>query len=184
MSRQKKASITHEIYKMCKQSRFVFFFMIVVPVFIGLYFFYIGVKEIKLANESTGWPSVQGKITISLLSKNISSYRRHPRGAPSIAFHYKYEIDQKIFIGDRVMYGYKNNFFTSDSYRQSKAYTKGNSVTVYYNPDNPEQAVLEPGANFPYSWNIIMIALILMIPLYFVIKYEFLYKDEKSEDEE
>ena len=166
----------HEIYKMSKKNNIVFFFMFVLPIFIGIYFLFMGTKEIIIAGKSSEWPFVQGKIITSLLSKNISSYRRHPRGAPEISFYYEYEVNQNTFTGNRVMYGYVNNFFTSDAYRQSKIYPKGKGVRVYYNPNKYTQSVLEPGIHFPYSWNKILIALILMLPLYFIIKYEFLYR--------
>ena len=137
----------------------------------------MGTKEIIIAGKSSEWPSVQGKVISSLLGKNISKYRRHPRGAPEILFYYEYEVNKNTYTGNRVMYGYINNFFTSDAYRQSKIYTKGKVVNVYYNPTNYTQSVLETGIHFPYSWNKILMALILFLPLYFIIKYEFLYKN-------
>ncbi len=186
MDKQKKVSIIHEIYKTLKKSKLVFFFAFILPIILGVYFFYIGVKEIGLAEESTRWSSVQGKITLSIYSDYDagSTGSGNARGAPSMALHYEYTIGGETFTGERVMYGYKNNFFTSDSYRQSKTYPKGSNVTVYYNPLNPEQSVLEPGVHFPYSWNKIMIALILLMPFYLIIKYQFFYKDEVMEDEE
>jgi len=179
----KKVSIMHEIYKMSKKNNFVFFFMFIFPIFIGVYFLFMGTKEIIIADKSSEWPSVQGKIVISLLGKNISEFRRHPRGAPEISFSYEYEVHKNTFTGNKVMYGYINNFFTSDSYRRSKIYPKGKAIKVYYNPNNHTQSVLEPGINFPYSWNKILIALILLLPLYFIIKYEFLSRSIVLEQE-
>ena len=181
----KKVSIIYEIYKTLKKSKPAFFFAFILPIIVGVYFFYIGVKEIGFAKESTMWSSVRGTITQSIYTDYHarSSGSGNARGAPSMALHYEYIIGGETFTGDRVFYGYKNNFLTSDSYRQSQAYPKGENVTVYYDPTDPIQSVLEPGINFPYSWNKIMLALILMIPLYLIIKYEFLHKGEKSEDD-
>lgn len=186
LNNPKKVSIIHEIYKTLKESKLVFFFAFILPIMLGVYFFYIGVKEIGLAEESTRWSSVQGKITLSIYSDYDahSTGSGNARGAPAMTLHYEYTIGGETFTGERVMYGYKNNFFTSDSYRQSKVYPKGKNVTVYYDPTDPVQSVLEPGVNFPYSWNKIILALILMIPLYLIIKYEFLHKEEQSEGEE
>jgi len=172
----KNISIMFEIYKMSKKNNFVFFVMFILPIFIGIYFLYMGTKEIIIADKSSEWPFVKGKITSSLLGKNISTYRRHPRGAPEISLYYEYEVNKITYIGNRIMYGYINNFFTSDAYRQSKVYPKGKVIKVYYNPNNHTLSVLEPGIHFPYSWNKIFMALILLLPLYFIIKYEFLYK--------
>jgi len=173
----KNISIMHEVYKMSKKNNFVFFFMSILPIIIGIYFLFMGTKEIIIADKSSEWPSVEGKIISSVLGKNISTYRRHPRGAPEILFSYEYEVYKHIFRGNRVIYGYINNFFTSDAYRQSKIYPKAKVIKVYYNPNNYTQSVLEPGIHFPYSWNKILMSLILFLPLYFIIKYEFLYKN-------
>ncbi len=157
----------------------------ILPIVWGFYYLIVGIQEIKLASESSRWPSVKGKIIFSNYSDHYarSAGSGNARGASSFSLDYEYEIDQKTFCGERVMFGYKNNFFTSDSYRRSKTYPKGSLVTVYYDPDNPEEAVLEPGINFPFSWNYILLAMILMLPLYFIIKHESIYKNEKKKDE-
>lgn len=179
-------SFLKEFYEVHIVYKLIFLLVFVLPAIFGSYSIYTGVGEIFLAKKSKNWPSVYGEIVMSLHTTNDATGGTgsgNPRGASSMTLEYRYEIDGKAFTGDRVMFGYINNFFTSDSYRRSKVYPRSKNVTVYYNPQNPKQCVLEPGIHVPYSWNKVMIGLIVMIPVYVLVYNLFANKEEEREDD-
>jgi len=95
-----------------------------------------GFAVIHKARRTARWPYIAGTIEKS----NMSS--EHDDLLPDICFSY--------IIADQTYL--KNIEFpsgTTPTREFSKAYVEkfpaGMSVNVYYNPDNPEQATLEPG---------------------------------------
>lgn len=114
--------------------------------FIGLGFVYVGLRQRSTALESESWPSVEGKIVISEVVARSSGasggYQRYYY--PSVA--YDYTIEERWYRGKQVTSG--GEIGVSISWMAERALTRypmGSLVRVYYNPEQPSEALLEPG---------------------------------------
>lgn len=106
-----------------------------------------GGYEIKGSRESGSWPSVQGAITSSRMSKRItrdSDHRKRTTYYPKVGF--QYQVDGRKYTSSRIAFG------TGDTGGSAKwarkvvnKYPVGKAVTVYYNPQDPQYGVLESG---------------------------------------
>ena len=116
-----------------------------------------GGYEIKGSRESGSWPSIQGTISSSSVSKRTtrdSDRRTRTTYYPKVG--YRYRVDGRNYISSRIAFG------TGDSGGSAKwarkivnKYPVGKNVTVYYNPQDPQYGVLESG----FTWRSIMILL-------------------------
>ncbi len=65
-------------------------------------------------------------------------------GTPDV--RYTYQIDGKPFTGNRIAFGQKEIMSNSDAaQRVVREYPEAKSVDVYFDPNDPETSVLEPG---------------------------------------
>lgn len=125
-------------------------------------------RQFSTAQNSKNWPFVTGQVT-------EFEIRNRPADNSLIArIRYTYTVEGSSYTGTR---------FTLDNgetgirqvARRLDAYPQGHTITVYYNPDNPSQAVLEPGV----SVNSLMITsmaylfFVLVIVLLSVISFGF-----------
>jgi len=110
------------------------------------------VRTRLLANASKRWPSVSGTITTSSVveeqieddgDKDRSVLRKIYRY--QVDLRYAYRVDQRDHVGISVglgwtpVYGLREQAETAAS-----RYRPGDNVPVYYDPDHPATAVLEP----------------------------------------
>lgn len=113
-------------------------------------------KEYQTGLATRRWPKTQGTVleskvrhgsTRSSTGVGHSLGRRHGHGSSgthatySFYFLYSYTVKGKEYLGHRIRVGH----FTPDPDEMAKRYPKGSIVTVYYDPDHPREAVLEPG---------------------------------------
>ncbi len=113
---------------------------------VGVVMLVIGVTGLRRAMASTEWPTTQGEVLTSEVER--VRHRHHDRG-PSTTFHarisYGYSVGGEPYTGDRVGigdYGSNTNHHARSVVRR---YPVGSHVTVYYDPDRPRIALLEPG---------------------------------------
>lgn len=94
-------------------------------------------KTIQRAKASSAWPGVTGTITAAERKKVL--LRSQPRVT------YSYAVNGKSFTGQRI------SFATAMPPKETDAilarYPVGQTVPVHYAPENPAEAVLEPGNN-------------------------------------
>lgn len=173
----RKNSILYAFYEMAMQKKSLFFLIYILPIFGGFYLTTVGFMELIQARNSCTWSSTEGEVIYSRYTTDNGSLEGD-RGAPSMDIVYEYQVEEKKFEGKRVMYGYINNFYTSDSYRRLQEYPKDKRVMVYYHSDNPEESVLEPGIHFPYSFNLLFAGYFFLLPLFMILKYYRLYREE------
>ncbi|BBO76640.1 hypothetical protein DSCW_40570 [Desulfosarcina widdelii] len=106
-----------------------------------------GVYEIKGSRESGNWPSTQGTITSSGVSKRTtrdSNHRNRTTYTPKVNF--QYQVDGRQYTSSRIAFG------TGDTGGSEKwarkvvnKYPVGKTVTVHYKPQDPQYGVLESG---------------------------------------
>ncbi|MFU8860970.1 MAG: DUF3592 domain-containing protein [Cyclonatronaceae bacterium] len=118
-------------------------------------------RQFSTAQNSKNWPFVTGEV-IEFDVRNRTADK-----SVYATIRYTYKVDGYTYTGNR---------FTLENgepdvrqvARRLDAYPEGRTITVYYNPENPSQAVLEPGV----SANALMVT--SMAYLFFVLVIVFL----------
>lgn len=102
---------------------------------------------VEEAEASKNWPTTSGVITFSDISEYINN---DGNKMYSSSVNYDYMVANKSYIGDRI--SLSSNGESTSSIREVKktlkTYPVEAEVTVYYDPELPNNAVLEPGADF------------------------------------
>jgi len=108
----------------------------------GAIFIFFALPPLQYAVKSKSWPAVPGTITRS----EVKIWKRdgNTHYEPDIAYSYSVEgkkyTSSKITVGDGSL---DNN--VSKAKRLQAEYPPDKEVDVYYDPDLPESAVLQPG---------------------------------------
>jgi len=119
----------------------VFIILISLGGLIALYFF---IRSIQTARNSNNWPSVVGEIISSRLG--MQQAEDGPYYTPIIT--YSYNVGGRDYQAKRVVIGQWSHAGNKTWTEQKvEKYPPGRSVTIYYNPNSPARAVLEPGIN-------------------------------------
>lgn len=105
------------------------------PILLGLLFIVFGVRNNLRGMTSLTWPSVEGRIT--------SLDRNQGRKARYHVF-YAYEVGGVAYNNSRVNFQ-DDKASKREIYQNQK---EGDRVTVHYDPADPGQSVLQPGAPF------------------------------------
>jgi len=111
-------------------------------IFLGMIFF----TRRKVAQASS-WPSTMGTVVFS----NIE-WRRGSKGG-SVAYpvvQYTYQVIGQAYQGDKIMPGPEVG--GSGAHKVVARYPMGAQVMVYYNPENPSEALLERGMPGFIKW--------------------------------
>lgn len=116
--------------------------IIVLFFFAGMYMFYQYFQEKEAAEESARWSTTQGEITKSDLRREASIESTNSLYYPDV--EYKYEFLDTEYIGQRISFGGETGYsMRSKTEEILEKYPVGQSMTVYYDPNEPEEAVLE-----------------------------------------
>jgi Protein of unknown function (DUF3592) len=91
--------------------------------------------------ESGKFPSVTGTITHSELQTHTA---RSGNIYYDVIINYVYKVDGKTFTGDRLTFSENGPPVPQPTIVSS--HPVGSSVQVYYNPNNPDESLLYPGA--------------------------------------
>ena len=102
-----------------------------------------GAGDISHGIASPNWPTVKGRITRT--DQVVMSRDRKSQKTTTVV-SYGYQLDDRPYVSRTIWSGVG---FGNDAVL--KRYTDGMEVTVYYNPDNPAVAVLQPGLKLPHS---------------------------------
>lgn len=113
---------------------------------------------------SQSWPSTDGKI----ISTSIRLDQIDDEDSTRIRFipqvHFEYEVNGALFEGKRIIYGSEPNFGSREKAQDFlRAYTEGSFVKVFYNPENPVEAVLSQGMRKMGASLIVGIILIVLM---------------------
>jgi len=109
---------------------------------VGLTFW--GWNILQNARASASWPTADGIVTQSIVSRSTDA-----DGADSYSpeITYSYKVDNTNFTNSTIKFG--ENSYSSRKKAEGIAagYPIGKNVTVYYDPEKPDRAVLEPGVS-------------------------------------
>ena len=109
---------------------------------VGLVLIYFGLRDILRAQASTRWLPAPGVIVSSDLNVETDSDGNTYYSAD---IHYSYPLDDRQFRGDRVFFGQVSTTKRMQVFDLLLKYPRDSVVTVFYNPVDPTQALLEPG---------------------------------------
>jgi len=111
----------------------------------GVFLLVKSFKDRKKAEARQGWPATQGQIIASRISESTSTDSDSDRSTSySPAVEYTYNVAGQEYKGNKITFGFTQGY---GRYAKAQAalarYPLGAQVTVYYDPANPADAVLE-----------------------------------------
>jgi hypothetical protein len=145
-------------------------------VLIGVGSTWLGVATTLRARASASWPSVDGSVLSAAIDRESrrsgsgSSSTTSPIWRPLVS--YEYAVDGTRHEGQRISYGEYATGEIAEAEAVVKRYPLGAAVRVHYDPDDPRQAVLEPGtAGIPWFFlaigsvfSVIGVLLVVLMP--------------------
>ena len=105
---------------------------------------WVGVQNLRRGSASKHWPTTEGRILSSVVRR--SSGRQGTICEPDIV--YQYAVDGTDYAHWAVDLRGLGTTCGSVAAEVVARYPVGATVTVYYDPDHPERAVLEPGLHW------------------------------------
>lgn len=140
---------------------------------LGLLFAGIWVSELRQAIATRSWPQVTGRVLHARIIKSGWSNRSRGRVAFSSVYdplvEYEYTVNGVTYQGRRIAVGtgYSHSV-RGEVERQVAPYKAGADVTVFYDPADPSQAVLEHGlAGGPILLVIAGVVFVVIMLLYY-----------------
>jgi hypothetical protein len=102
-------------------------------------FLFLGMRSLSAARASRLWPSTPGKVTSSQLMIGGSRSSRWYKAQVA----YTFAVNGQSYTGEKVFFG--DSRFRSRGKPESVVdrYREGAEVEVFYDPQQPQQAVLE-----------------------------------------
>ncbi len=115
----------------------------------GIFLMVWGGSEILDAYKSKSWPTTEGTVTSSYVHKRdrpTSDKNKQPTYHPKIS--YEYTVEGKRYTCEKIRFADNTSGSRDRARRITDEYFAGKTVTVYYNPEDPGNAVLKPGFVF------------------------------------
>ena len=127
----------------------------------------------QTAKASVAWPTTEGTIT------KVERFKRFFRWLPRVA--YTYSVGEKSYVSERISFaaGYRPKEVDEVLSR----YTVGQIVPVYYPPEKPTEAVLQPGSNKQVTAPIRMLVICFVILLVLNVAQFFLKRANERENQ-
>ena len=137
-----------------------FFFLLFLG--LGIFLIYRTQQSKKKAAASQNWPSTTGQITDSHVSRSQSTDSDGETIASySARVAYTYQVGGQTYSGENIAFGFNPSYNNQPKAQAAAArYPMGSQVSVYYDPGNPSDAVLErqaPGSKVGMIVGIIFI---------------------------
>ena len=108
-------------------------------------------------SQSLGWEKTEGRIVTRSVRLDRSSQQRTRRNrdqrAHDVIVTYSYSVDGQSYTGKRHSFGRGTTAASGGSREKAQAiadelYPSLSPIDVYYDPNDPEQAVLSPGLHW------------------------------------
>jgi uncharacterized Zn-binding protein involved in type VI secretion len=115
---------------------------------IGALFLFLTLRARQKAKTSQGWPTAQGRV----LAVDIQEHRsydgdhHHTRVSYEPVVQYQYTVSGRQYNNKRIAFG-ATSFDRSTAQKKASQYATGMAVSVHYNPNKPEESVLETSAS-------------------------------------
>jgi hypothetical protein len=115
----------------------------VLPLIAGATMIYWGITEITTVRAMQSWPQTDGVIASSLVVEELSTDSSPPRTVHYGAVRYTYTVDDEEFESSTISREPRQYLRDDNASAFTSLYPQGLTVTVYYNPAIPTQAVLK-----------------------------------------
>jgi hypothetical protein len=118
---------------------------------IGIFVALLGVANYKRIAAAAQWPTVTAQIVKKDAVSSTKFFRGRLRRMYRARVVYEYEVNGRKYVNDRLGYGdtisVSKPSFVNDPLPDHR---EGSFVRVYYNPQNPSEAVFNPRSGFTY----------------------------------
>ena len=136
---------------------------------IGIFIMITGIRNRKKAEESTSWPSVQGTITNAWVETQV---HKDDDGSKTIShfprWEYEFAVSGMTYTSQKIRFGITGRSDSeSDARERLKQYPLNSEVWVFYNPSNPEEAVLVTGTQG--TMTLVTLGGVLALIMFFII---------------
>jgi hypothetical protein len=101
---------------------------------------YFAMQMYKKAQDTLSWPSALGEVTHA----DVHSHHHKKRTSYEAEVEYSYTVNGMQYISKKIAVMTANSNYGNAQAVVAK-YPRQSRVTVYYDPANPADAVLEPG---------------------------------------
>lgn len=119
-------------------------FIPLIFIIIGVVLLFIYFRSLAKVRSSQAWPAVQGTVVESWVRESEST---DSEGSVSYSYYpeirYQYQVMGNEYQGDKISFGPKVGGIRSRAEKAIAKYPTGANVMIYYQPDNPINAVLE-----------------------------------------
>ncbi len=122
----------------------------------GLFFIALTVQPIARSWFPPAWAETTAVVTIA--EKNIAPGSDNAT-RPSYRFEYRYTVDGQTYTGNR----YSLKYASGSSNPKVEKFSPGETISVFYNPDNPALAVVETGTASTFTYFLAFLGLILLV---------------------
>lgn len=130
---------------------------------------------LKKGVASESWYKTEGTIISSDISIDYSEgdelYGAH--------VEYRYKVDDVDYTSDNISFGDYNSSSKKPAQKILAKYYVGKTVVVYYNPEKPSEALLEPGTTI-FHYLIILLGLLPIITAISVFYFSVIRKKTKK----
>jgi len=119
----------------------------------------VSAYEIMGSLGTNNWPGTDGTITSSSVRKEVrrDSGKTVTTYYPSV--QYRYRIDGRQHTSYRIAFGKKVGSVKAIAQKVVDRYPSGKTVTVYYDPDDPQYAILEKG----FKWSSLIVFMVGLV---------------------
>ncbi|MGV6853254.1 MAG: DUF3592 domain-containing protein [bacterium] len=161
--------------------------------FFGLVFVIIGVYFV-VHQKLTQWETATGSISQSTIKKHLTAHAGNvsnlaPRWTYTVEIGYRYNVDEKDYFNTRfslgtgktVKDGFSNEQQAKNWLDQSE-YKRGQSITVYYNPTDPKDSLIQTSTSIETLIPIFMGLFFIAAGLFFLAILNLPKKSDQTGD--
>ena len=106
-------------------------------------FIVFGLFTMRETSRSRGWARIDGRVVTS----NVTEFTGKSRTTWRPMVVYSYSVGSGRFMSTRIAFHSMASGNRNDAAKIAARYPAGSRVPVFYDPQDPEQAVLQPGGN-------------------------------------
>ncbi|OVE76478.1 hypothetical protein BVX98_05730 [bacterium F11] len=108
-----------------------------------------GTTSYKKAQEAKGWPTTEGKIISSEVdshwSRTGTGTNRRSKMMYDAKVVFEYSVEGRVYTSNKVSFGEYSSSSRRSAQKVVEKYPPNKDVIVFFDPVNPEMAILEPG---------------------------------------
>lgn len=139
MSKSSEDKFSPETIKKIKK------FLPPIILFLGVCIVLVGIQTLIKAQESVSWPTVEGVVVSSSVYDSKDRNDSSSKSVYHAAVNYEFIVNETLYRSNVVAFGDYGSADASHANDIVWRYQTGENVTVYYQHNDPEECLLEPG---------------------------------------